>query len=366
MYNRLSFDLKKVLDRLDCSVVGLEALLEEKDIWYPDISADGQIRYLRKIHTVEFISSKDKLLFHKEKGQTLKVGKFLGKFGAYEYDLAHAFQAIIAPHSIAVLTGNYIPWAYLGSNNAPSCGSLNSSCMRHTSQQEYFRIYQENARMVVTTKENLITARAILWDSVETENSGVITVVDRIYGNPKEVNVIKMYAESMGWYSKVSQRVSQYEVELKEKKINLGGSKVKLKVPLSNKLFTPWLDTFYNGVSDSDGFITSIGVNLISYEHDLQNTAGGPRSRSSCVLTGQLLEMDNWGDYPKVTRDTDTESIVCPICGEHYVPKIYGAPHKDCVTKSFYLCKDCKVIHIANSKEELKRKSCKGEEDESL
>ena len=132
---RIAFEQIEVFDKL-----------EKHDIWYPDCTAEGKITYLRERQLMDFFtkeSAEDMLAYRRSKEQEIKVGKFLTKCDLYDFDTTHSLQAYIAPPKIITLPGKYISWAYDVAHNAPNCGSLSSSCMRHASMAPYFKLYRE-------------------------------------------------------------------------------------------------------------------------------------------------------------------------------------------------------------------------------
>jgi hypothetical protein len=74
-------------------------------------------------------------------------------------------------------------------------GTLGNSCMRYSHTQPFFDVYVENAKMLITTKNGLLTGRAIVW-----EIDG-ITILDRIYTCFDYLeNCFIDYAKERGWW----------------------------------------------------------------------------------------------------------------------------------------------------------------------
>ena len=74
-----------------------------------------------------------------------------------------------------LVEGEDIRYWYLDDNYYKCDGTLGNSCMRYEHAQPYFDIYVDNAKMLITTKDGLLTGRAIVWEI------GDITLLDRIY-----------------------------------------------------------------------------------------------------------------------------------------------------------------------------------------
>ena len=94
-----------------------------------------------------------------------------------------------------IVSGADITKWYHQCNYFKLAGTLGNSCMQHDRCSSYFKVYEDNAKMLITTKDGKLTGRALLW-----EIDGK-TYMDRIYTcfDFLENNFIE-HAESEGWY----------------------------------------------------------------------------------------------------------------------------------------------------------------------
>ena len=74
-----------------------------------------------------------------------------------------------------LVEGEDIRYWYLDEHYYKCDGTLGNSCMRYSHAQPFFDMYVDNAKMLITKKDGLLTGRAIVW-----EVDGV-TILDRIY-----------------------------------------------------------------------------------------------------------------------------------------------------------------------------------------
>ena len=75
-----------------------------------------------------------------------------------------------------LVRGEDIRYWYNGNHYYRESGTLGNSCMRYESCGDYMDVYVDNAAMLITTRDDQLTGRAIVW---ELKNG--ITILDRIY-----------------------------------------------------------------------------------------------------------------------------------------------------------------------------------------
>lgn len=112
-----------------------------------------------------------------------KPGKIFQKalvkeFKQREWELfVNNFKAEVCQcNNFEIVSGEDIRKWYLDENYYECVGSLGNSCMRHESAQDFFDIYVDNAKMLITKKGGRLTGRAIVWEIDENT-----TLLDRIY-----------------------------------------------------------------------------------------------------------------------------------------------------------------------------------------
>lgn len=86
-----------------------------------------------------------------------------------------------------MLRGDDILWGYDGQNYGPG-DSLNKSCMRHESCQDYFDLYtrNNNVALLCLKKDTFVMGRALIWND---------TIMDNIYGSEVIAEMFNKYAK---------------------------------------------------------------------------------------------------------------------------------------------------------------------------
>ena len=359
----MQHELRNVLDRIGITErrarEELTIRLSEADIWYPDIGPDC-IYYLRRRNVLDYLytePSKRPFYFKKHR-QQIKPGKFLVKADIYTYNLGHQLSALLAPPEIIEISGDLLKWAYNVNSNAGNTGTLSSSCMRYAKMEPYMELYARNARMAILISSSQIIARALLWDEVKLEDK-TFTFMDRIYGNPREVQQMKDYAVEKGYAHKVKQSYDYHPVMWNGKKLDMDRSKVILKSPYHISRPLPYLDTFPYGTYKDNHIIELTNIKVLQGPA-IRTTNGGHGDRY-CVKCGKIIHRSS-GLCPECGIPADKRiNRTCPICKELYTMGSYGEVHAPCIFKRKYKCKDCGINHIAQSQEEFDRKTCKEE-----
>ena len=181
---------------------------------------------------------------------------------------------------IVVVDGKDIQKYYHHSayNNTMRTESLQNSCMRHSSCEDFFALYVDNpnkVQMAIAKTPDGIIGRALMW----TTDNGT-KIMDRIYGNEITINAIKNYAHQWGYMHK---RVQSYHNDTEF--VSPIGEAVDstYEITLNNKgnLF-PYMDTFkYTmDIESSEIIITN---NSDSDDYVLDSTEGGPGNLTQCV-----------------------------------------------------------------------------------
>lgn len=151
--------------------------------------------------------------------QEIKYGKAVKKLFNGWYDISnvevekinnelaskYTFQA-----KLKVVSGKEITHYYHHSTYGENTGSLESSCMKHSSCQGYFEIYENNCEMLIALDEDdKVIGRALLWNEViNTDNGENIKFMDRIYGTDITIEAFKGWARQNGYYHKKEQSYS--------------------------------------------------------------------------------------------------------------------------------------------------------------
>lgn len=115
--------------------------------------------------------------------QTGKPGKIFQKLLVREFkqkeweDFSNHFKACACCcNNFEIVEGKDIAKWYNQDNYYACKGTLGNSCMRYDFCGSYFKLYEDRAKMLITTKNGGLTGRAIVW-----EMEDGIVLLDRIY-----------------------------------------------------------------------------------------------------------------------------------------------------------------------------------------
>jgi len=266
-----------------------------------------------------------------------KVGKVLGKINSQiklESKEVEKLQAAIAAKSntsnFEIVTGEDITKWYCEENYAENQGTLSQSCMRFSSCEDYFEIYEENAKMVILKDDNnKLIGRSILW-TAERENGEEIKFLDRIYGTNQTIERFKIYAKAHKLFFKVDQSfnnrkiTNDIDVIYENLMINIG------------KVYDhyPYMDTMK--YLDPNGNLHSIEDNDTRALTNISGNSAGTRCHDCHDVYAD--------DDMFVTVDGDN---ICRDCMEAHYVLIHGELfHKD--DDRVFRCQDCKEWHLVN------------------
>ena len=101
---------------------------------------------------------------------------------------------ILEAGEFVLVSGSDITKYYNEENYFEVKGTLGNSCMRHSECREYFKLYEDNAKLLICKKDDKIIGRAIVWELPEG------TFMDRIYTcDDYLVNQFIDYAQAQKW-----------------------------------------------------------------------------------------------------------------------------------------------------------------------
>ena len=190
-----------------------------------------------------------------------------------EYTFTATFEVV----SGANITKYYHWQTYANSNTA----SLGNSCMRHSSCEDYFEIYEQNCDMLIAkNSQNKIVGRAILWREVILGNGNKVKFMDRIYGNDMTIRAFKSWAMQNGYYHKQFQSYSENFGIVAPDGTN-SESNMKTYVVGGPFTFLPYMDTFKytNDRNDEEFFL-----NNTEGDFELTNTEGNEDNEDYVTL----------------------------------------------------------------------------------
>lgn len=157
--------------------------------------------------TLSFLP-KDKPLIYNDDGkwsrknrQVGKPAKIFQKLLVRKYSCSelenfqNKFKACVLDVCFKIVSGKEITDCYNEKNYFSNTGTLGKSCMRYDECENYFKVYEDNAKMLVAFKENKVAGRAIIWEiNGKTYMDRVYTYIDYMYD--QFIN----YAETQEWY----------------------------------------------------------------------------------------------------------------------------------------------------------------------
>ena len=246
------------------------------------IKRDGTMTYLPA--NKESVTT-DNDTWEKTGRQEIKYGKGIRKIFSSVYNMTEKDVETLSNKlsekfkfsgEFIVVTGKDITKYYNGNTYANNAGTLNSSCMRGSSCQSFFGLYEDNAKMLIAlNKEGKVMGRAILWDKVHTDNyNEPIKLMDRIYGNDITIEAFKSWAYNNNYFHKAYQNYSDADVVIMP---NSSKSKVTIEMWIDVKgpyEAYPYMDTFK---STDDNLYDSTHIRLYNnkdYDYVLESTNG--------------------------------------------------------------------------------------------
>ena len=141
--------------------------------------------------------------------------------------------------------GDIKHWYYGGRYADENTGTLASSCMRGSSQQNYFDIYTENpdkVELIIALNENRqLIGRAILWRLDYANGHGNNMFMDRIYGNDVMIEKFKEYAKKNMYWHKYQQTYNSNKVVAPDGTMHEGDFHVTLQN--TDRELYPYMDT---------------------------------------------------------------------------------------------------------------------------
>lgn len=249
------------------------------------INNSGEMTYTPKGRLSEINSDRH---WKKNGRQNIKYGKGLRKIFSYmpympEDHVIEKLQNHLRSRyeftgTIKLVDGDDIKDWYYGSRYASNQGTLNDSCMRHGSCQDYFGIYTmnpEKVKMIIALNDDQqLIGRALVWHTDDD-----FFFCDRIYGRDITIEAIKTYAKNeLSAYVKASQSYNDDTLVSTTGEIVNKHISVTLKNPLD---YFPYMDTLkYTDCIDDD----EITINNEHGDYTLTETDGGPNESNSITL----------------------------------------------------------------------------------
>ena len=255
---------------------------------------------------------------NRQSGKPTKIIKKLintKKFSDKEYELFNnQLRSIIEQSgSFEIVSGKDIRKWYHGENYYSSHGSLANSCMKHESCQEFFKVYEKYAKMLIFIKDDKLAGRAIIW-----EINGN-TYMDRVYVCMDYLeNTFIEYAQSNKWYHRINQDMMESDETMAWYGPNddyLNAEELILEIKVDDIDTYPYMDTFRY-------YRRTNNYNIISTD-------------STSCYDNLLCETNGFLDNIEYTCDCCGETI---HAGESVPNGMVYSTWDDC-----YYCDDCSV-----------------------
>lgn len=189
-----------------------------------------------------------------------------------------------------VVSGSDIEYYYNGSryNRKENTESLQNSCMRHNSCEDFFGLYVNNpdkCKMLIATTDDGIIGRALLWiTDCETK------LMDRIYGNEITISAFKKWALDGGYMHKLKQSYSN-DIDWVTSTGEIVTKTYDITLNNKDNEYFPYMDTFkYADDINAKNIVISSDVHNETYM--LDSTDGGPNGGTLCVDGNRYHEDD--------------------------------------------------------------------------
>ena len=267
--------------------------------------------------------------------QEIKYGKGIRKIFSHVYDITEKEVEMLSNKlserfkfcgEFRVVEGKDITLWYHHSRYENNSGSLNGSCMKHSSCQGYFGIYEDSAKMLIAVnKEGRLIGRALLWDDVESsEISNNIKLMDRIYGNDITIEAFKTWAYANGYYHKAYQSYSDLESIINPNTKQREDHELTIKATGGHEMY-PYMDTFKStdDCIESDKYLEICNHRLGN--NVFEDTNGLIDSEDYVHVNGRRVHIDDasyverYGEYfhaDDCVYTIDDEYELCDDCYE--------------------------------------------------
>ena len=234
------------------------------------------------------------------------------------FGLLYKSEVTVQNYEMKVVSGNDILKYYFYDNYYTNGGSLGSSCMKGSNQQDFLKIYCDNPdtiELLVMLNEGKVMGRALLWKLPEHK------VMDRIYTiNDEELSFyFKKWAENNSYIYKQEQKWQNTLHFETDGHVTVNMFEVKLSSYLYKKY--PYVDTF-KFLDDEKGilynYIPHTGVKTLA------STDGGHLNGDyfvQDVVTNMLYYTGDTIYIDYINGRTHQTNTVWSTCNDRYLLK---------------------------------------------
>ena len=298
MSNEVNKDMLKstLIRRIDELITDeVRALSIRKDVFEISFTPKGkELKY------------SDSGTWSRENRQTGKPGRIIKKLMKFDYkerDI-EVFNNLLKAHMInngnfKLVEGSDITKYYHEDMYYKVSGTLGNSCMRYDECQSYFKVYEDNAKMLVCLKNDLVLGRAIVWEI------GGKTYMDRVYVCDDYLEEqFFAYAKENNWY--IRECNSLLHSGDSQVWIAPDGSKIysNISIKLKDKYsLMPYVDSFRYYDPNDNTINTCWSKGCISLDSTDGTYEGYPYNCDCCGETfmsyeeGEMPDELVWSDY---------------------------------------------------------------------
>lgn len=141
---------------------------------------DPNVSFLPKDKEPEYTPDGTWARRNRQEGKPARIFQkaIVKEFKQQEWEIfSNLFKAEICNcNNFELVSGEDIRKWYFEANYYDCKGTLGNSCMRYENAQDYFDVYVDKAKMLITKKAGRLTGRAIVWEIDENT-----TILDRVY-----------------------------------------------------------------------------------------------------------------------------------------------------------------------------------------
>jgi hypothetical protein len=213
---------------------------------------------------------------------------------------------------VKLVVGSAIPWCYL-SDNTLETGSLNTSCMRYDSKQDFLELYKINPdriALLVVFQKDLVVARKLIWRT----NSNKITYDTTYYAAAEYITIIYQYIEDLEKRKTLLEPTELTNSIMTEKEITVLNT------------WKTWLDKEWYAADDSSSYDNIDLTNIPQYMPYLDTY------HYVDISQGMITLSKDYADY-KATSQNGYITSDCQSCdgtGKHECTECEGRGTKEC------------------------------------
>ena len=284
LYNRLWWDKSAEISVMTVIREKIETLINDEARMLSFRHNAFEISYLPKGKQAIYTSTNT---WGRENRQTAKPARLIQKILIREFkckefeDFSNWIKnEMISAGEFVLVSGSDITKYYNEDYYVELIGTLGNSCMRHQECSEYFKLYEDKAKLLICKKDDKILGRAIVWELPE----GVF--MDRIYTCYDYLeNQFIDYAQNQKWHYRRSNSLlsdGEYQEWYGPEDNYTDYREYDLTIKLDRHYeYMPYVDSFRY----YDEHNNTISTNPYKGNYRLSNTDGSYIEEDLCTYT---------------------------------------------------------------------------------